>query len=195
MRVVVCIACHNQKQFLREAINSCYAQDYDNLHVVVHDDGSTDGTKKLLDELSHRYLKLHFTNSMIPSGSGESFNKAIEFSKKPYIDADIIVLLCADDYFINDKVVSDIVKCFETFPQVNHVSRYYYQFEDGNKSPVRAWRGNNVIELANNPSGLAFRRTALEGLKLTNKMFVEAPTLVSDVIKNGFYNILEYQYC
>ena len=72
------------------------------------------------------------------------------------------------------------------------MSRYYYQFIEG-KGPVRAWRCNNVIELANNPSGLAFKREAIAGNRLTNKMFVEAPTLVSQVLDSGWqYRILMY---
>jgi glycosyltransferase involved in cell wall biosynthesis len=122
-------------------------------------------------------------------GSGEAFNRAIAMAT-----ADIVVLMCADDVFTDYHVVSDIVKCFESCLEIVHVSRWYYQFVDPNKTiPVRAWRGDNVIELANNPSGLAFRKYALQGKKLTNKMFVEAPQLVHDVIKEGWlYSILKY---
>ena len=191
-RVVICIPCHNQGHFLREAINSCMMQDYENLHVVVLDDNSKDNTKEILHSLSHRYTNLHFLHSQEPSGTGGSFNKCIEFSKQPYIDADIIVLLCSDDAFTCPQVISDIVKTFETYPDCVHVSRWYHQFIDGDRRPVRAWRGDDVIELANNPSGMAFRRNAMSELSLSNKMFVEVSTLVSDIIQRGFYSILKY---
>ena len=120
-------------------------------------------------------------------GSGEAFNRAIDAST-----GDIVILLCADDKFIDRNVIADILKAFEDMA-VGHVSRYYYQFIDGKNYPVRAWRGKDVIELANNPSGLAFRRKALTGNRLTNKMFVEAPTLVADVLAAGWdYKILPY---
>ena len=120
-------------------------------------------------------------------GSGEAFNRAISYAK-----GDIIILLCADDVFTNKHVVADIVACFEHIREIGHVSRWYHQFTDGDRHPVRAWRGDNVIELANNPSGLAFRRIALQGKKLTNKMFVEAPQLVCDVTKEWAFSILRY---
>jgi len=135
-------------------------------------------------------------------GSGESFNRAISYAK-----GDIIVLLCADDYFTDKHVIEDIVKCFETHTGMGHVSRWYYQFVDGDKRPVRAWRGDNIFEIANNPSGLAFRKSILDGkfttlpgkinyvgkLVLTNKMFIEAPFLVQSVIERGWlYSILKY---
>ncbi len=98
-------------------------------------------------------------------GTGEAFNRAIAQAR-----GDIIVLLCSDDVFTNKNVISDIVAQFEN-PEIAHVSRWYHQFINGDPHPVRAWRGENVIELANNPSGLAFRRAIMP--RLTNKMFVE----------------------
>lgn len=46
--VSIAIITYNQKEFLKECIESCLAQDYPNLEIVVADDGSTDGTHELL---------------------------------------------------------------------------------------------------------------------------------------------------
>lgn len=122
-------------------------------------------------------------------GSGEAFNRAIEKAT-----GDIIILLCSDDVFTDNMVVYDITRIFIDKPYVGHVSRYYHQFEDGNRAPVRAWRNNDPIELANNPSGLAFRRRVFErGCRLTNKMFVEAPALVRCCLDKGWeYKIMKW---
>lgn len=117
-------------------------------------------------------------------GSGEAFNRAIAMAT-----GEIIVLMCADDVFTDPNVISDIVKEFEN-PNVAHVSRWYHQFVDGDRHPVRAWRGDNVIELSNNPSGLAFRREFMP--RLSNKMFVEAPSAVWPVVYANDYSILKY---
>lgn len=165
----MCIANYKQDKFLKEALDSIAMQTYKDIEVKIYDD--KEGV-----------------------GSGEAFNRAIALAT-----GDIVVLLCADDIFTDPNVISDIVNIFETYIQVFHVSRWYYQFVDGDKRPVRAWRGENEIELANNPSGLAFRRSAIEGLKLTNKMFIEAPYLVSEIKKKqisyqGYFyiHILKY---
>lgn len=191
-RVVVCIPCHNQGHLVKEAIHSAFSQEYDNLHVVALDDASTDGTIKIFDELSHVYCKFHYFRSNEPSGTGGSFNKTIEYSKLDYISADFIVLLCSDDVFTNKYVVKDIIDRFNRDTGLVHISRYYHQFIDGDSRPVRAWRCNDVIELANNPSGLAFRASALEGCELSNKMFVEAASLVSGVIQKGRWDIIPW---
>jgi glycosyltransferase involved in cell wall biosynthesis len=56
MRVSVVLPVYNGERYLREAIESVYAQTVRPREVVVVNDGSTDGTAVLLDELSESYL-------------------------------------------------------------------------------------------------------------------------------------------
>ncbi len=186
-KISVCIACHNQAHLLREAIESCLLQLHEDIEIIVLMDACTDNTKQVCDELGtnlvRNYEQLPYTkgwptptlkyySSETPSGTGGSFNKAMS-----YATGDIIVLLCADDVFTDAHVLPDIAKEFKN-PNVVHVTRYYHQFIDGDRRPVRAWRGNQIIELANNPSGLAFRKSAIGKCELSNKMFIEASSLV-----------------
>lgn len=160
--VSICVANYKQDQYLIELKASIEKQTFKDYEICIY-------------------------NDLEGCGSGEAFNRAIAMAK-----GDIIVLMCADDYFTDPHVIEDIVSIFIQYKECGHVSRYYYQFVDGDVSPVRAWRCKNICELANNPSGIAFRSEAIKGLRLTNKMFVEAPTLVSEVVKNWKYKILEY---
>ncbi len=188
-KVSVCIASHNQGHLLREALHSVITQDYSNIELIVLDDASTDHTATIFG-FSTAPGALNFYNGPIdprikyfrsesPSGTGGAFNKSMNYARGDYI-----VLLCADDIFTDPRVISDIVKIFNEKPNIAHVTRYYHQFIDGDMRPVRAWRCNDIIELANNPSGLAFRRTAITRCQLSNKMFVEASSLVACVMKN-----------
>lgn len=53
--VSIAIITYNQKDYLRECIESCLAQDYQNIEIVVADDASTDGTQNMLQSYSERY--------------------------------------------------------------------------------------------------------------------------------------------
>lgn len=160
MKVSIAIANYKQDEYLKELINSIEYQDYKDIELCIYHD--KEGV-----------------------GSGEAFNRAIAMAT-----GEIIVLMCADDLFTGPKVISDIVKVFQTYPNVSHVSRFYYQFIDGDPRPVRAWRIKDPIELANNPSGLAFRRSMIGDARLTNKMFVEAPTFVKAILDNHPWNVI-----
>ena len=53
--VSISIITYNQKDFLRECIESALAQDYPHLEIVVADDGSKDGTHEMLHDYQARY--------------------------------------------------------------------------------------------------------------------------------------------
>ncbi|WP_394180942.1 glycosyltransferase family 2 protein [Marinomonas posidonica] len=75
--VSVAIISYNQKNYLRECIESCLAQDYSNFEIVIADDSSTDGTQNMLCEYKARYpnkfvLRLAEKNQGITLNSNEA---------------------------------------------------------------------------------------------------------------------------
>ena len=177
-KVSVCIASYNMAHLLPETIDSILGQNYDKsaMEIVIYDDCSTDNTQQLYGQCNFKYIKGEKN-----LGVGAGFNEAIK-----HATGDYIVLMCADDLFLSRHVISDIVKVFNECPTVGHVTRYYYQFVHGHNGPVRAWRSSNPIVQANNPSGLAFRKSVFSTARCSNKMFIETSYLVSLVIKAGW---------
>lgn len=53
--ISIAIITFNQKEYLRECIDSCLAQDYQNIEIVVADDASQDGTQDMLKEYDKNY--------------------------------------------------------------------------------------------------------------------------------------------
>jgi glycosyltransferase involved in cell wall biosynthesis len=53
--VSVAIVTYNQREYLREAVESVLLQDYPNIEIVIADDGSTDGTHELAKEYSNKF--------------------------------------------------------------------------------------------------------------------------------------------
>ena len=76
--VSVAITTYNQKNFLRECIESVLIQDYPNIEIVIADDASTDGTQAMLKDYADRYpgkfvLRLSEKNKGIAQNSNASF--------------------------------------------------------------------------------------------------------------------------
>lgn len=72
--VSIAIITYNQKEFLRECIDSCLAQDYQNIQIVVADDFSSDGTQEMLKEYDREnpgkfLIQLASSNQGITSNS------------------------------------------------------------------------------------------------------------------------------
>ncbi len=53
--VSVAIITYNQKEYLNMCIESVLAQDYENIEIVVADDGSTDGIQEMLKVYKEKY--------------------------------------------------------------------------------------------------------------------------------------------
>lgn len=187
-KVSVCIATYNMAHLIHETMASIIGQDYPNKEVIVYDDCSTDNTSEIYWDMYKLYAPVAYIKGGKNLGVGDGFNEAIK-----YATGDYIVFLCADDLFLSRYVISDIVRIFDECPTVGHVSRFYYQFIHGYSGPVRAWRSLNPIIQANNPSGLAFRKSVFSTARCSNKMFVETSYLVSRVLKTGWdYGFLYY---
>ena len=53
--IAILMATYNGEKYLREQIDSIVSQSSNLWHLYIHDDGSTDGTIKLLNDYANRY--------------------------------------------------------------------------------------------------------------------------------------------
>lgn len=72
--VSIAIITYNQKEYLKECIESILNQTYKNIEIIIADDASNDGTQEMLEEYKIRYpnkfiLKLSKTNQGITNNS------------------------------------------------------------------------------------------------------------------------------
>ena len=99
--VTVLIANYNYGRFLKDAIDSAVAQDYDNLSICVVDDCSTDNSWNIIEKYKdcpRRFIGLKTEQS---SGPSKARNLGIENT----LDfTDVYAILDADDAYFKSKV-------------------------------------------------------------------------------------------
>lgn len=109
--VNVAIITYNQKEFLRECIESVLQQDYTNIEIVVADDGSTDGTHDMLREYDQRYPgKFRLVLSEKNEGITTNSNKAHFACRGKYV-----AWMGGDDLMLPGKIRRQ-VEFMETHP-------------------------------------------------------------------------------
>lgn len=109
--VSVAIITYNQKEFLRECIESCLDQDYSNVEIVVADDGSTDGTHEMMEEYSNIYPgKFILRLSKLNQGITPNSNAAHFACSGKYI-----AWMGGDDLMLPGKLSKQV-----TFMEANH---------------------------------------------------------------------------
>src|SRR3954467_9998582 len=95
MRVSVVIAAYNSEAYIAEAIESVLGQTVPPDEVIVIDDGSTDGTRGILDGFSDRIVALGQANS----GQAIAVNKGLALAR-----GELIGFCDADDLWTAHKL-------------------------------------------------------------------------------------------
>lgn len=102
--VSVAIITYNQRDFLKECIESVMIQDYSNIEIVIADDGSTDGTHELLLEYKKNkpdMFKLSLSN--VNSGITKNSNNAHFLCSGKYI-----AWMGGDDVMLPNKISKQV---------------------------------------------------------------------------------------
>ena len=77
--ITVAICCFNGERYLERTLNSVLAQDYPNFEIVIIDDGSSDGTRSIIERFADRNkcIRAFFrSNHGLPASRNYSFGKA-----------------------------------------------------------------------------------------------------------------------
>jgi len=98
--VSVIINCLNGEKFLREAIDSVYAQTYNNWEIILWDNASTDKTAEIGQSYDSK-IKYYKSEKVIPLGDAR--NKALKQCK-----GEFIAILDCDDIWAPDKLEKQI---------------------------------------------------------------------------------------
>jgi alpha-1,3-rhamnosyl/mannosyltransferase len=94
-KVSVCIPTYNREYLLKETLDSVFAQTYKDFEVVIVDDGSTDGTKQMLEKNGYNVRYYWQENA----GDAAARNKLIELANGEYIS-----FLDSDDLLYPDAL-------------------------------------------------------------------------------------------
>ncbi len=183
-QISICIPAYNAAKTIRDTLNSCIMQNYSNLEIIVSDNCSTDDTYKIVKE-EYPQVKLYKTEQN--NGGGPNMDNCVKLST-----GSIIVFLCSDDIFTDPNVINDIAKIFDDNPKVGYVGHWYYQFLDPDPKPVRLHHSLDPYFQADNQSGIAFRKEAIQG-NFAPVYWIEGASMVKRVLDCGWdYKIIHY---
>jgi glycosyltransferase involved in cell wall biosynthesis len=123
-RVSVIVAAYNGETFLRPALESVFAQDYDSFEVVFVDDGSTDGTAEIARSFLVRYL--HQENHGLPAARNAGLREA----------RGELVAFADDDDLLPPSKLALQVRYLDEHPEVGCVlGRNEWIVEEGVEAP------------------------------------------------------------
>ena len=98
-RISVIMPCFNAAAFVEEAVSCVMNQTYPDVELIVVDDGSTDGSTDILQELATRYAPRIQLNFQVRQGPYPARNLALEHARGGYV-----AFLDADDFWTPDAL-------------------------------------------------------------------------------------------
>lgn len=98
--VSICIPTFNGASYIKEAINSALNQTYDNIEIIISDDGSTDDTLTIIDSLTSNYKVPISVYNHHANGIGANWNNSVKNANGAYIkflfQDDILAPTCVE---------------------------------------------------------------------------------------------------
>lgn len=128
-RFAVVIPSYNQAVFLRDTLDSVFAQDYPNMEVFVADGGSTDGSVDILAEYAQRHPGVLRYDSRPDGGHHHGVNKGIANTT-----GDVIAWINSDDVYLPGAFWK--VAAFFHFNRCAHVVYGRNRYVDRDLKPV-----------------------------------------------------------
>lgn len=95
---IICV-CYNQARFVEAALDSVINQTYNDIELIVIDDGSTDGSPKIIKRWIANHPETTLLINATNLGYCKTFNKAYKISKGEYV-----IDLAADDILLPNRV-------------------------------------------------------------------------------------------
>ncbi len=123
--VSIIIPCYNAQRWVAEAVDSCLAQTYAPIEIIVVDDGSTDDSIGVLRSYGERIRLVQQTHA----GGSWARNHGFALSQ-----GELIQYLDADDYLLPEKIATQVTLLQETGADVVYGDwRHEYCREEGTR--------------------------------------------------------------
>lgn len=118
--VSIIIPVYNREKMIKEAINSCLAQTYENIEIVVVNDGSTDNTLKIVEDLQNISSKIKLINQ-VNQGVSKARITGLNKASGKYV-----MFLDSDD-LISKNYISSLVQALEETKTSVALARRYQE--------------------------------------------------------------------
>jgi len=105
--VSIIVSSYNHEKYIKESILSAINQTYQNIQLIVIDDGSTDSSPQILQELQEEhgfYLELRTNHGLV---------KTLNYILKNLVKGTYVCVLDSDDYYADIKVEEQVKKILE----------------------------------------------------------------------------------
>ncbi|WP_108063693.1 glycosyltransferase family 2 protein [Poseidonibacter lekithochrous] len=146
LKISIITSVWNNRETIRDAIESVIGESYDNIEYIVVDSASDDGTVEIVENYSN---KVSIFVSEKDKGIYDGLNRGLALAT-----GDVIAFLHSDDIYASNTIIEDVIKVFENNDSIdgiygdlvytskvdiNKVLRYWKSKEFDSKLLSKGW--------------------------------------------------------
>lgn len=133
-KVLIMLSTYNGQKYIREQLDSLYAQKNVEIHILVRDDGSKDNTVDILEEYQGQYGKMtiHADENV---GAAMSFHKLMAYAYEGFPDFEYYAFSDQDDVWLEKKLFVAVDKLIESKGDIYYCNAFVTD-ENLNKESV-----------------------------------------------------------
>jgi len=185
----------NEEPYVGEAVSSVLAQDYSPLEIVLSDDGSSDQTFEIMQEMARQYRgphAVHLFRNPVNTGICSQLNAAVQLSS-----GSLILLANADDRCHTDRVTRTVAAWVKDGCQAAAiVSPLQVMSQDGSVVPDSVIANNARFDALAGAVAHRFRGLgAAASLSVQRTVFTDFPALMPTLILEDSPLMLRASVC
>lgn len=138
--VSVCLPVFNGARFIESALRSLLAQTYGNFEAIVSDDGSSDGTRAIVEKFARSDGRIRLLEPCPRQGLFQNYNRCFEAARGPLIKP------FAQDDLLSANFIETAVSVLNTYPSVSLVSVARECIDDDGRT-IHGARPKQAIEV------------------------------------------------
>lgn len=178
-KVLIMLSTYNGEKYLREQLDSLYAQEGVDIHILVRDDGSKDNTLGILKKHKEQNGKM----TILPAanaGAAKSFHLLAHYAFTEMPEFDYYAFCDQDDVWLGNKLIS---ACDYLNKSTSQYKLYYgpATLVDGNLTPLHT----PFAKIVNNLEANIFASRSLGCTQVFNKAMLEKFVFLHEYVINA----------
>lgn len=142
MLVSIVVPVYNVQEVLGRCLDSLIGQTFQNVEIILVDDGSTDGSRLICEEYEKRDSRIRYLHQE-NKGLGEARNSGVAIARGTYV-----MFVDSDDWAAPD-MVEQLVRAAQEYPDADFVKcGFYYTRGIGMPAEEELWDKNEKIAVA-----------------------------------------------
>ena len=181
--ISIVVTCYNHENYIEQSLRSIFNQTYRNIELIVLDDGSTDSSSEVIQEVLKESPFVTIFESHENIGVVRTRNKGLNL-----LNGDYFLFVDSDD-FLDDRYVEELYDCANNH-QADIVYCDLYNFEkDETYLKAQEFDLHNLLESNYISNCSLVKKTILKGIyydeKLSGKKLEDYDFFLNLIINNG----------